>query len=121
MDNDKSILEKIGDAVKDLAKVATDAANDVMKVDAPALKADERALAYMPLAAEGLVSDPLMMPPVAVSAGPQEEADGKEGEEQDSEQGGREIRPKDGEEIRKQEASEGWREAGQQAGRQEDS
>ena len=67
MDNDKSILEKIGDAVKDLAKVATDAANDVMKVDAPALKADERALAYMPLAAEGLVSDPLMMPPVAVA------------------------------------------------------
>lgn len=66
MDNDKSILEKFTDTVKDITKVATSAVSDAMKLDAPASKADERAVAYMPLAAEGVVFDPLMLAPVAV-------------------------------------------------------
>ena len=65
-DNDKSILEKITETVKDAAKAATDAVAGAMKTDVPALKADERAVAYMPLAAEGFVSDPLMLTPVAM-------------------------------------------------------
>ena len=64
MDTDKSILEKFTETVKDVAKAATDAPSLALKADAPALKADERAVAYMPLAADGLVSDPLMVPPV---------------------------------------------------------
>jgi hypothetical protein len=66
MDNEKSILEKITDTVKDIANTAADAASYAL-TDKPALKADERAFAYMPLAADGLVSDPLMVPPVAMA------------------------------------------------------
>src|SRR4051794_18019922 len=65
MAKDKSILEKFTETVKDVAKTAADAASFALKTDTPALKADERAVAYMPLAADGLVSDPLMVPPVA--------------------------------------------------------
>jgi hypothetical protein len=66
MDNDKSILEKITDTVKDIAHIAADAANHALKAEEPPLKPDERAVAYMPLAADGLVSNPLMVPPVAM-------------------------------------------------------
>jgi len=55
----------VTETVKDVAKTAADAASFALKTDTPALKADERAVAYMPLAADGLVSDPLMVPPVA--------------------------------------------------------
>ncbi len=79
MDNDKSMMEKITDTVKDITKAATDAVSDVMKVDAPVLKADERAVAYMPLAAEGFVSDPLMVPPVAVAPAPRRNAGHRSG------------------------------------------
>ena len=39
MDNDKSILEKIADTVKDIATLATDAASHAMKAEEPPLKA----------------------------------------------------------------------------------
>src|SRR3982074_435944 len=62
---DKSILEKITDTVKDVAKTASEAASRALRADEPGLKADERAAAYMPLVGEGMVSDPLMVPPAA--------------------------------------------------------
>lgn len=64
MAKNKSIIEKFTETIKDIATTATDAASYALK-DTPALKADERAVAFMPLAADGLVSDPLMVPPVA--------------------------------------------------------
>lgn len=59
MDNDKSILGRIADTVKDIATTAADAASDALKKEEPPLKADDSAAVYMPLAAEGLVFDPL--------------------------------------------------------------
>jgi hypothetical protein len=67
MDKEKSILEKITDTVKEIANIAADAADHALKAEEPPPKADERTVAYMPLAADGLVSDPLMAPPVAVA------------------------------------------------------
>jgi hypothetical protein len=60
MAKDKSILEKFSDAVKGLA----DSASQALKAEEPA-RVDETSAAYMPLAADGLVSDPLLVPPVA--------------------------------------------------------
>ena len=65
MAKNKSIIEKFTETIKGIATTATDAASYALKTDTPALKADERAVAYMPLAADGLVSDPMMVPPVA--------------------------------------------------------
>ena len=65
MGKDKSILEKITDAVKDIANVAADAADRAMKPEQPSLKVAERSAAYIPLAADGLVSDPMMVAPIA--------------------------------------------------------
>ena len=70
MDKDKSILEKITDTMKDIANIAADAADHALKVKAPALKAEERSAAYIPLAADGLVSDPMMVPPIAATHAP---------------------------------------------------
>lgn len=67
MDKDKSILEKITDTVKDIANIAATAADHALKADEPPLKADRRLAAYIPLAADGLVSDPMMVPPVAIA------------------------------------------------------
>jgi hypothetical protein len=67
MDKDKSILEKITDTVKDIANIAATAADHALKADEPPLKADRRFAAYIPLAADGLVSDPMMVPPVAIA------------------------------------------------------
>jgi hypothetical protein len=67
MGTDKSILEKLTDTVKDIATLATDAANHAMKTEAPARKSDEEVAMYMPLAADGLVSDPMMVPPIAIA------------------------------------------------------
>jgi hypothetical protein len=64
--NDKSILQKIADTVKDIAAIATDAANDALKAEAPAPKANEAVVTDVPLAALGLVSDPMMVPPMAL-------------------------------------------------------
>jgi hypothetical protein len=70
MDKDKSILEKITDTIKDIANIAADAADHAMKAERPPLKADERSAAYIPLAADGLVSDPMMVPPIAAAHAP---------------------------------------------------
>ena len=59
MDKDKSIIEKFTETVKGLA----DSAAEALKAEEPP-KAGETAAAYMPFAAEGLVSDPLLVPPV---------------------------------------------------------
>jgi len=67
MDKDKSILEKITDTVKDIANIAATAADHALKADEPTLKAEKRSAAYIPLAADGLVSDPMMVPSVAVA------------------------------------------------------
>ena len=67
MDKDKSILEKITDSVKDIASIAANAASHALEAEEPPLKADQRAVAYMPLAADGLVSDPLMVAPAVVA------------------------------------------------------
>jgi hypothetical protein len=67
MGKDKSIFEKITGKVKDIATIATDAAHEALKAEQPPLKADERSAVYIPLAADGLVSDPMMVPPVAIA------------------------------------------------------
>jgi hypothetical protein len=67
MDNDKSILDKITDTVKGIANTAAEAASHALKSEEPPLKADETAVAYMPLAGDGFVSDPLMVAPIAVA------------------------------------------------------
>ncbi len=67
MGNDKSILEKISDTVKDIATLATDAASHALKPGESPPKADEQAAAYVPPAADGVVSDPMMVPPVAMA------------------------------------------------------
>ena len=60
MDKDKSILEQFTDTVKDIANSASEA----LKAEEPP-KVEQSNAAYMPFAAEGLVSDPLLIPPVA--------------------------------------------------------
>ena len=70
MDTDKSIIEKITDKVKDIANIAADAANDALKPEDPPRKVDDKSAAYIPLAADGLVSDPMMVPPIAVVPAP---------------------------------------------------
>jgi hypothetical protein len=60
MGKDKSIIEKITDTMKDIANIAADAANHALEAEKPALKADQRSAVYIPLAADGLVSDPMM-------------------------------------------------------------
>jgi hypothetical protein len=67
MGTDKSILEKLTDTVKDIATLAGDAASHALKINAPAPKTDEEVAMYMPLAADGLVSDPMMVPPIAIA------------------------------------------------------
>jgi hypothetical protein len=64
MDKDKSIIERFTDTVREVAKTATEAASEALKPDPPS-RVEERAAGYVPLAADGLVSDPLMVPPVA--------------------------------------------------------
>lgn len=64
MSNGKSILGTLANTVKDIATTAADAASYVLRKEAPPLKAEDSAAVYMPLAAEGVVSDP-PMPPVA--------------------------------------------------------
>lgn len=70
MDNDKSILERITDTVKGMATLAADAASHALKAEEPPPKADQPAAADVPLAADGLVSDPLMAAPNAAASAP---------------------------------------------------
>ena len=68
MGNDKSILEKITGTMKGIANIAAEAADHALSADEPPRKTDRPSgVAYMPLAAEGLVSDPFMVPPIAVA------------------------------------------------------
>lgn len=60
MAKEKSILDKFTDTMKGLA----DSASQALKSEEPA-RVDESAAAYMPFAAEGMVSDLLPVPPIA--------------------------------------------------------
>ena len=63
MEKDKSIIERFADTLRDVAKTATDAASVALKSEPPAASTvEERNAAYMPLAADGLVGDPMMLP-----------------------------------------------------------
>src|SRR6266403_2425145 len=70
MGKDKSILEKITDTMKEIANIAADAADHAVKAEQPSSNAAERSAAYIPLAADGLVSDPMMVPPIAAAHAP---------------------------------------------------
>ena len=70
MGKDKSILEKITGTMKDIANIAADAADHAMKANEAPPKAVERSAVYIPLAADGLVSDPMMVPPIAAVHAP---------------------------------------------------
>jgi hypothetical protein len=70
MGRDKSILEKIAGTMKEIANIAADAADHAMKANEAPPKAVERSAAYIPLAADGLVSDPMMVPPIAAVHAP---------------------------------------------------
>lgn len=61
----RSIIEKFTDTVKDIANSASEA----LKAEEPP-KVEQTNAAYMPLAAEGLVSDPLLVPAVAMQPVP---------------------------------------------------
>jgi hypothetical protein len=63
MAKDKSLMKKFADTVRDVAKTATEAASAALQPPA-ASKADQRAAAYVPLAADGLVADPMMAAPM---------------------------------------------------------
>ena len=66
MGKDKTIIEKFADTLRDVAKTATEAASEALKAERPATSGvEERTAAYVPLAADGLISDPLMVPPMA--------------------------------------------------------
>jgi hypothetical protein len=60
MAKDKSIIEKFRETMKGLA----DSASEALKAEEPP-KADAAAAAYLPFAASGLVSDPVLVPPIA--------------------------------------------------------
>ena len=64
MDNDRSILEKFTDTIKDIANIAAEAASHALSAEQPAFKADDKAVAYMPPAADGFVSDPMPVAPI---------------------------------------------------------
>jgi hypothetical protein len=73
MDNGKAIL-----TAKDIATTAADAASYALSKEQPPLKAEDSAAAYIPLAADGLVSDPLMQS-VAVAPARRKRSAAREG------------------------------------------
>jgi hypothetical protein len=70
MGKTKSIGEKIAGTMKDIVSIAANAADHAMKTDEAPQTVDERSAAYIPLAANGLVSDPMMVPPIAAAHAP---------------------------------------------------
>jgi hypothetical protein len=68
MDNDKSILEKFTDTVKGIASTAADAASAALRAEEPPLKDNDVVAVPLPLAGAGLVSDPMLVPPIAAPA-----------------------------------------------------
>ncbi len=71
---EKSILDKFTDTMKGLA----DSASQALKSEEP-VRLDESAVAYMPFAAEGMVSDLLPVPPIATQPGRRKRAPGEKG------------------------------------------
>jgi len=67
MGKTKSIGEKIAGTMKDIVSIAANAADHAMKTDEGLPMVEERSAAYIPLAADGLVSDPMMVPPIAAA------------------------------------------------------
>ena len=70
MGKTKSIGEKIAGTMKDIVSIAANAADHAMKTDEAPPTVEERSAAYIPLAADGLVSDPMMVPPIAAAHAP---------------------------------------------------
>jgi hypothetical protein len=70
MGKTKSIGEKIAGTMKDIVSIAVNAADHAMKTDEAPPTVDGRSAAYIPLAADGLVSDPMMVPPIAAAHAP---------------------------------------------------
>jgi hypothetical protein len=70
MGKTKSIGEKIAGTMKDIVSIAANAADHAMKTDEAAPTVDERSAAYIPLAADGFVSDPMMVPLIAAAHAP---------------------------------------------------
>ena len=68
MDNDKSILEKFTDTVKGIASTAADAASAALRAEEPPLRDNDVVSVPLPLGAVGLVSDPMLVPPIAAPA-----------------------------------------------------
>jgi hypothetical protein len=68
MGNDKSILEKFTDTVKGIAETATNAAGQALKAEQPPIREEDLAALSMPLAGDGFVSDPMLVPPAAAPA-----------------------------------------------------
>lgn len=66
MGKDKSIIEKFADTVREVAKTATEAASEALKPGPPST-VEGRTATYVPLAADGLVANPLMMAPMPES------------------------------------------------------
>ena len=71
MGKTKSIGEKIAGTMKDIVSIAANAADHAMKTDKAPPTVDERSAVYIPLAADRLVSDPMMVPPIAAAHAPQ--------------------------------------------------
>ena len=71
---EKSILDKFTDTMKGLA----DSRSQALKSEEPA-RVDESAAAYMPFAAEGMVSDLLPVPPIAARPARRKRAPGEKG------------------------------------------
>ena len=74
MAKQKSMLDKFTDTMKGLA----DSASQALKSEEPA-RVDESAAAYMPFAAEGMVSDLLPVPPIATQPAPRRRAPSEKG------------------------------------------
>ena len=74
MAKQKSILDKFTDTMKGLA----DSASQALKSEEPA-RVDDTAAAYMPFAAEGMVSDLLPVPPIATRPVRRKRAPGEKG------------------------------------------
>jgi hypothetical protein len=68
MGNDKSILEKFTDTVKGIAETATNAASQALKAEQPPTREEDLAALSVPLAGDGFVSDPMLVPPLAAQA-----------------------------------------------------
>lgn len=70
MEKCRSILEKITERVKEITNIASEAADYALKTEERPPKAHVPSAAYIiPLAADGLVSDPMMASPRSKTAG----------------------------------------------------